>query len=297
MPRLSRLALLLSLSFAAAGHAIAGPEEDQRARNAVRVLNEIQKIPEQSIPDKLLDEARAIVVIPDTIKAGLVIGGRRGHGLMSMKNPDGSWSQPVFVKLTGGSIGFQAGVQSSDVVLVFRNDRSLDNIVNGKFTLGADAGVAAGPGWRQPREVALALLFHDAIYEPGQRDNEARSAALARETIPRWWPAAGIDDARVAELIGLTARHGQLTPQDVDADAALMLDCDMAILAAPPAEFDAYDQAIAEEYRGHVPAFLYRINRRRFLRGVLAQPRIFLSDWFHARCDAQARANLRRAIG
>ncbi|KQR12483.1 MULTISPECIES: lipid-binding SYLF domain-containing protein [Xanthomonas] len=144
MPRLSRLALLLSLTFAA-GHAVAGPEEDQRARNAVRVLNEIMKIPEQSIPDKLLDEARAIVVIPDTLKAGLVIGGRRGHGLMSMKNADGSWSQPVFVKLTGGSIGFQAGVQSSDVVLVFRNDRSLDNIVNGKFTLGADAGVAAGP--------------------------------------------------------------------------------------------------------------------------------------------------------
>ncbi|GHH61045.1 lipid-binding SYLF domain-containing protein [[Pseudomonas] boreopolis] len=144
MPRLPRLALLLSLAFAA-GHAAAGPEEDQRARNAVRVLTEIQEIPEQAIPDKLLDEARAIVVIPDTLKAGLVIGGRRGHGLMSVKNPDGSWSQPSFVKLTGGSIGFQAGVQSSDVVLVFRNDRSLDNIVNGKFTLGADAGVAAGP--------------------------------------------------------------------------------------------------------------------------------------------------------
>jgi len=144
MPRLSRLALLLSLSFAA-GHALAGPEEDQRARNAVRVLGDIQKIPEQAIPDKLLDEARAVVVIPDTIKAGLVIGGRRGHGLMSIKTPDGTWSPPVFVKLTGGSIGFQAGVQSSDVVLVFRNDRSLDNIVNGKVTLGADAGVAAGP--------------------------------------------------------------------------------------------------------------------------------------------------------
>ncbi|HVJ36236.1 MAG TPA: YSC84-related protein [Stenotrophomonas sp.] len=144
MPRLSRLALLLSLSFAA-GHAVAGPEEDQRARNAVRVLADIQKIPEQGIPDKLLDEARAVVVIPDTIKAGLVIGGRRGHGLMSIKTPEGTWSPPVFVKLTGGSIGFQAGVQSSDVVLVFRNDRSLDNIVNGKVTLGADAGVAAGP--------------------------------------------------------------------------------------------------------------------------------------------------------
>ncbi|WP_369915111.1 lipid-binding SYLF domain-containing protein [Xanthomonas sp. NCPPB 3005] len=144
MPRLPRLALLLSTTLFV-GHAVAGPEEDERARNALRVLTDIQEIPEQSIPDKLLDEGRAIVVIPDTLKAGLVIGGRRGHGLMSVKRPDGTWSNPVFVKLTGGSIGFQVGVQSSDVVLVFRNDRSLDNIVNGKFTLGADAGVAAGP--------------------------------------------------------------------------------------------------------------------------------------------------------
>ena len=142
--RLPRLALFLCAALFA-GHALAGEEEDQRARNAVRVLSEIQKIPEQGIPDKLLDEGRAVVVIPDTLKVGLVIGGRRGHGLMSVKSPDGSWSQPVFVKLTGGSIGFQAGVQSSDVVMVFRNDRNLENIVNGKITLGADAGIAAGP--------------------------------------------------------------------------------------------------------------------------------------------------------
>src|SRR3546814_20268435 len=64
---------------------------------------------------------------------------------MSVKTAEGVWSNPVFVKLTGGSIGFQAGVQSADVVLVFRNDRSLESIVNGKVTLGADAGVAAGP--------------------------------------------------------------------------------------------------------------------------------------------------------
>lgn len=144
MRRLPCLVLLLSASLLSV-NAFAGPKEDQRARNAVRVLSEIQDIPEQAIPDKLLDEGRAIVVIPDTIKAGLVLGGRRGHGLMSVKTPDGSWSNPVFIKLTGASIGFQAGVQSSDVILVFRNDRSLDNIVNGKFTLGADAGVAAGP--------------------------------------------------------------------------------------------------------------------------------------------------------
>ncbi|WP_449468257.1 lipid-binding SYLF domain-containing protein [Stenotrophomonas humi] len=144
MRRLPCLVLLLSASLLSL-NAHAGPKEDQRARNAVRVLSEIQDIPEQAIPDKLLDEGRAIIVIPDTIKAGLVLGGRRGHGLMSIKTTDGSWSNPVFIKLTGGSIGFQAGVQSSDVILVFRNDRSLDNIVNGKFTLGADAGVAAGP--------------------------------------------------------------------------------------------------------------------------------------------------------
>jgi lipid-binding SYLF domain-containing protein len=143
IPLLSRTSLLALLLVATSAHA--GEKEDQRARNAVRVLTDIQAIPESSIPDKLLDEARAIVIVPDTIKAGLVLGGRRGHGLMSVKNPDGTWSNPSFVSLTGGSIGFQAGVQSADVVLVFRGDRGVESIVNGKFTLGADAGVAAGP--------------------------------------------------------------------------------------------------------------------------------------------------------
>src|SRR5690606_32613797 len=82
----------------AAAPAVAGPQEDARALNAVRVLTDIQAIPESAIPDKLFDEGRAIVVVPDTIKAGLVIGGRRGHGLMSVKNPDGTWSNPSFVK-------------------------------------------------------------------------------------------------------------------------------------------------------------------------------------------------------
>mgnify|MGYP001094744414 CR=1 FL=1 len=142
---LLRAAALAAALAVAAGSAQAGPREDGRARNAVRVLTEIQAIPESAIPDKLLDEARAIVVVPDTIKLALGLGGRHGQGLMSVKSPDGTWSNPSFVRLTGGSVGFQAGVQSADVVLVFRNDRSLESIVNGKITLGADAGVAAGP--------------------------------------------------------------------------------------------------------------------------------------------------------
>lgn len=161
--------------------------------------------------------------------------------------------------------------------------------------------VATGPGWLQPREVYLAMLYHDAIYEAGRRDNEARSARLAQEHIAGWLPDAGLDAERVAGLIELTARHGQLTSSDLDsdacaADARYFLDCDMAILGAPPEAFDAYDRGIAEEYAGHVPGWLFRRNRSRFLRALLKRERIFLSDFFHARLDAQARANLRRAL-
>ncbi|HET6804918.1 MAG TPA: lipid-binding SYLF domain-containing protein, partial [Frateuria sp.] len=70
---------------------------------------------------------------------------RRGEGLISVKSPDGTWSNPSFITLTGCSVGFQAGVSSTDVVLVFRTQRGVDSIVNGKFTLGADAAAAAGP--------------------------------------------------------------------------------------------------------------------------------------------------------
>ena len=206
MPRSSTLPLrktlaasLLALSLAA-GTAVAGPEEDARAANAVRVLTEVQAIPESAIPDKLLDDARAIIVIPDTLKVGLVLGGRRGHGLLSVKSPDGTWSNPSFVKLTGGSIGFQAGVQSSDVVLVFRNDRSLESIVNGKVTLGADAGVAAGPvgrnasaatdgqlkaeiwSWSRARGLFAGVALDGAVL---QIDNDANRLVYGENTTAR----------------------------------------------------------------------------------------------------------------
>jgi lipid-binding SYLF domain-containing protein len=135
-------ALLLCLS---ALPVLAGPIEDKRAEEAGRVLGEVLRIPEESIPANLLAEAQAIAVIPNVVKAGFVGGGRRGRGLIAIRSPDGSWSHPSFLTLTGGSFGFQAGVQSADIVLVFRTSRGVDSIVNGKFTLGADASVAAGP--------------------------------------------------------------------------------------------------------------------------------------------------------
>jgi lipid-binding SYLF domain-containing protein len=116
-----------------------------RATNAVRVLNDIMQAPDKAIPTDLLRDAKAIAVIPDMIKAGFIFGGRRGEGLISIKSPDGTWSNPSFISMTGGSVGFQAGVSSTDVVLVFRTQRGVDSIVRGKFTLGADASAAAGP--------------------------------------------------------------------------------------------------------------------------------------------------------
>jgi lipid-binding SYLF domain-containing protein len=116
-----------------------------RADNAVRVLNEVMQAPDKSIPRDLLRDARAIAVIPDMVKAGFIFGGRRGEGLISVKSADGTWSNPSFITMTGGSVGFQIGVSSTHVVLVFRTQRGVDSIVRGKFTLGADASAAAGP--------------------------------------------------------------------------------------------------------------------------------------------------------
>lgn len=141
------ISLLLLLGLVGIGTTAdaAKADENVRLQRAIQVLDEVMRMPERAIPRKLFDEAYAIAVIPDVIKAGFVFGGRHGTGVISIRLPDGSWSNPSFMRLTGGSVGFQAGVQATDVVLVFRSARGVDSIVNGKFTLGADAGVAAGP--------------------------------------------------------------------------------------------------------------------------------------------------------
>lgn len=149
--------------------------------------------------------------------------------------------------------------------------------------------VARDVGWVQPRDVYLALCFHDAIYDATAKDNEAQSAELARSLIGA--------SQRVVDLIELTARHGSLAVADLagDPDAALFLDCDMAILGASPARFDRYDAAVRIEYR-HVPDEAFAAGRRGFLAKVWALPRIFFSDYFHDRLDAAARANLARKL-
>jgi lipid-binding SYLF domain-containing protein len=139
------LAMVCALLPLGRAHADTRSDALQRAKDAITVLAQIQQAPDRAIPRDLLRNAKAIVVVPNVVKAGLILGGRHGRGLVSVRSADGTWSNPVFISLTGGSIGFQAGVSATDVVLVFRTEKGVDSLVDGKFTLGVDAAAAAGP--------------------------------------------------------------------------------------------------------------------------------------------------------
>lgn len=160
--------------------------------------------------------------------------------------------------------------------------------------------VQAEHGWSQPNEVECAIAFHDAVYVAGAKDNEARSADLARHTLR----GSTIDCERVAWLILLTARHGH-DPRssgvaETDVDALHFLDADMAILGSSAERFAGYHRAIAEEYRAQlnplVFATTFQIGRRRFLERLLAGKRIYHTPLFHDRFDAAARRNLKWAL-
>jgi lipid-binding SYLF domain-containing protein len=123
----------------------AGGEELTKVQSAIEVLDEIMAMPETCIPPSLLSDAYGIAIFPGLLKAGFIVGGRYGVGVLSVRDESRNWSNPAFFTLMGGSLGFQIGAQSTDVVLIFRTIRSLDSITSGKFTLGADASAAAGP--------------------------------------------------------------------------------------------------------------------------------------------------------
>jgi lipid-binding SYLF domain-containing protein len=127
----------------------AASKEVAKVNDAIDVLKEIMAIPEKGIPPALLNNAQGIAIIPGVIKAGFIVGGRYGSGIMVVRDKEGEWSNPSFVTITGGSIGWQIGAQSTDIILVFRSRRSIDNMMKDKFTLGGDASIAAGPVGRQ----------------------------------------------------------------------------------------------------------------------------------------------------
>ncbi|HEV2831777.1 MAG TPA: lipid-binding SYLF domain-containing protein [Hanamia sp.] len=119
-------------------------KQEDKIEAATKVLQDFSKMKED-IPAELLKVTEGIIIVPKLINAGFVLAGKRGKGLAMVKMDDGSWSNPVFVTITGGSVGFQAGVQSVDLVLIFKSAETLNNIGKGSFTLGGDVSVTAGP--------------------------------------------------------------------------------------------------------------------------------------------------------
>jgi len=133
--------LILSFAFTTAK---SQDKQDDKIDAATKVLKDFSEMKE-SIPQELLKVTQGIIVVPKLINAGFVLAGKRGKGIAMVKLEDGTWSDPVFVTITGGSVGFQAGIQSVDLVLIFKNRETLQDIGKGSFTLGGDISVTAGP--------------------------------------------------------------------------------------------------------------------------------------------------------
>ena len=161
--RIRQYTSVVLLSFVLSLSAFAATKEESRVVIATDVLDQLQRIPEGRIPPALLSRAFAVAVIPNVIKVGFGLGARRGKGIVVVRNSDNTWSNPAFVTMTGGSFGFQVGAQSTDIILVFKTRKSIDGITSGKFTLGADASVAAGPVGRHT-SVATDWKFQSEVF-------------------------------------------------------------------------------------------------------------------------------------
>jgi lipid-binding SYLF domain-containing protein len=146
MKRLVLLTLVVcvcNFAFAADEPAKASKASD-RVQAAADVLNEIQSAPDSGIPQDILSKSECVAVVPSMLNGGFVVGAKYGRGLASCRTPKG-WSAPAFFTITGGSVGFQAGGQAVDLVMLIMNNDGMQRLLSSKVALGADASVAAGP--------------------------------------------------------------------------------------------------------------------------------------------------------
>jgi lipid-binding SYLF domain-containing protein len=145
--RVTIVSLVLALALLPALAAAAQPA--QAVAEAVEVLSTMADAPEAELLGDLLGEVQGIAVIPHARRLGFIVGVQSGKGLMVVRGPDGAWGSPLFVSLSGASVGWQVGIQSADLVLFFRTRKSIDAILDGAFTMGVDVSIAAGSLGRQ----------------------------------------------------------------------------------------------------------------------------------------------------
>jgi len=119
---------------------------DQRLAEAGKAFGEIMAVRDKNIPGDILDKAECVVIIPGMVKGGFIVGGQGGRGAVSCRGPNKSgWGAPAMLEMGGGSVGLQIGASSTDVVMLVMNKAGMDSLLKDKFTIGADASVAAGP--------------------------------------------------------------------------------------------------------------------------------------------------------
>ncbi len=211
---ISALLVLTALPAALRGQSV----EENTVEAASDVLREINAIPAKAIPASLLDNAQGVVIIPAMVKGGFIVGVRHGKGVVVTRNAAGEWVAPVFITVTGGSVGFQAGLQATDVVAVFRNRTSVDRLLQGKFTIGADASAAAGPvgrtasaatdaelkaeilSWSRSRGLFAGVAIDGAVM---QVDHKATAAYYA----PKLGQQQGAVPASAIKLVGQIAGY------------------------------------------------------------------------------------------
>jgi lipid-binding SYLF domain-containing protein len=185
-----------------AGPATDAHDEAEIALLAADVLNDATTDADHEIPQSMLERARAIIVVPNVMKAALGVGGRWGRGLAVQRTADGGWSAPAYVTIGGASYGYQIGAQSTDLVLVFTGDDGLKALIEDRLKLGADVSIAAGPVGRNV-EVGTNLTMDSAIYSYSRTEGLFVGAALGGAVLE-------LDEDRNHEAYGPRVRAADL---------------------------------------------------------------------------------------
>jgi lipid-binding SYLF domain-containing protein len=207
--------LLLTIFVVAIGvgtaPAFASAREEARLIEASGVLEELGAQRDTSIPDRLMQRAYAVAVIPNVVKVSAVVGGRRGSGALVVRGDDGRFSDPIMISITGGSVGWQLGVQSTDLVLVFTTKRGVEGIADGKLTLGGDASVAAGPVGRSA-SASTDQDFKAEVYSYSRNKGLFAGVSIDGSVI-------SIDSRSNAKLYGQTASASDIIARRVSTNA------------------------------------------------------------------------------
>jgi len=182
--------LVIFASFLIPATGLMADTASERLADASTVFSEIMGTPDKGIPQDLLDRAQCVVIVPGLKKGAFVVGGEYGRGFAECRNGRG-WGAPAAVRIEGGSVGFQIGGSSTDVVMLVMSQKGMDKLMSDKFTLGADASVAAGPvgrtakaatdlelhaeilAWSRARGAFAGISLNGATMRPDNKENEA----------------------------------------------------------------------------------------------------------------------------